>query len=101
MFGILVSITLIKLLSFIEPGCDVSLKAQLHSAYTASVQFHIDHACGEVTEDDLREYGYRPRNENVTLTVIDGSMEGLKITASRAGTPNVYEVDHTGRVSKQ
>ena len=69
--------------------------------YTASIQFHLDYPNNAVTEDQLKEYGYTPSDEYVKLTVIDGSEATLQITASHPGTPDVYQLDHAGRVSKK
>ena len=99
--GILASIALMQLLSFRERGYNATLQSDLRSAYTASMQFHLDHPGGEVTEDELEEYGYVPSDKYVMLTVDNGSEANLKITARHPGTPDVYEVDHTGSVSKQ
>ncbi len=99
--GILASIALMQLLGFLGRGYNATLQSDLRSAYTASIQFHLDYPNDAVTEDELKEYGYTPSDEHVELTVVDGSEADLKITASHPGTPNVYEVDHAGRVSKR
>ena len=101
MIGILASIALMQLLSFRERGYNSTLQSDLRSAYTASMQFHTDHPNDSVTEALLEEYGYVPSDEHVELDVVDGDEETLKITASHPGTPNVYQVDHAGRVSQQ
>ena len=101
MIGILASIALMQFLSFRERGYNATLQSDLRAAYTASFQFHNDHPNDPVTTvDELKEYGYRP-SENVTLTVENGNEADLIITARHPGTPNVYQVDHAGRVSKQ
>ena len=100
--GILVSIALMQLLSYRERGYNVTLQADLRSAYTASKQFHLDVPGGEFTDAYLEEYGYVPSDEHVDLDIIDGSEAGLEITASHpTGTPNIYQVDHAVRVSKK
>jgi type IV pilus assembly protein PilA len=99
--GILASIALMQLLSFLGGGYSATLQSDLRSVYTASIQFHLDYPNDAVTEDELKEYGYTPSDEYVKLTVVDGSEATLQITASHSGTPIVYEVDHAGRVSKQ
>ena len=99
--GILASIALMQLLGFLGRSYNATLKSDLRSVYTASIQFHLDYPNDAVTEDQLKEYGYTPSDEHVKLTVVDGSEASLRITASHPGTPDVYEVDHAGRVSKQ
>ena len=104
MIGILVSIALMQLLSYRERGYDATLQSDLRSVYTASMQFYIDHPSDPVTEARLKnEYGYVP-SDDVEIDVEDGSEAGLLITASYPpgiGTPNIYQVDHAGRVSKR
>jgi prepilin-type N-terminal cleavage/methylation domain-containing protein len=99
--GILASIALMQLLTFLGRGYNATLQSDLRSVYTASIQFHLDYPNDAVTEDQLKEYGYTPSDEHVKLTVVDGSEATLIITAAHPGTPNVYQVDHTGSVSKQ
>ena len=100
--GILASIAIMQLLAFLERGYNATLQSDLRSAYTASKQFYMDHPNSQFTDADLdnEEYGYRPSN-NVTLKVANGWEATLKIAGSHPGTPNDYEVDHAGRVSKQ
>ncbi len=99
--GILASIALMQLLGFLGRSYNATLQSDLRSVYTASIQFHLDYPDTPVTEDDLKEYGYTPSDEHVTLDVVDGNEKTLEITASHPGTPDVYEVDHAGRVSKK
>ena len=104
MIGILASIALMQLLSFQERAYNATLQSDLRSVYTASMQFYIDHPSDPViTEDKLIEDGYVP-SDDVEIDVEDGSEAGLLITASYPpgiGTPNIYQVDHAGRVSKR
>ncbi len=99
--GILASIALMQLLTFLGRGYNATLQSDLRSVYTASIQFHLDYPNDAVTEGQLKEYGYTPSGEYVKLTVVDGNEATLQITASHPGTPDVYQVDHTGSVSKQ
>lgn len=101
MIGILASIALMQLLSYRERGYNATLQSDLRSVYTASIQFHTDRPNDAVGPDDLEDYGYVPSDEYVELDVVDGSAADLLITASHPGTPNVYQVDHAGRVSQQ
>ena len=103
MIGILASIALMQFLSFRERGYNATLQSDLRGAYTASKQFYMDNPNGVFTDTDLanEKYGYRP-SKNVVLHVVDGREAFLIIrTEIHPGTPNVYQVDHAGRVSKQ
>lgn len=92
---------LMQLLSYRERGCNATLQSDLRSVYTASMQFHLDNPTVDVTENDLETHGYVPSNENIELTIDNGSEAGLLITAIHPGTSNVYQVDYAGRVSMQ
>jgi type IV pilus assembly protein PilA len=103
--GILASIALMQFLSYRERGYNATLQSDLRSAYTASKQFYMDHPNGVFKNADLEneDYGYRP-SKNVKLHVDNGDEANLLITASYlpgTGTPNIYQVDHAGRVSKR
>ena len=99
--GILASMTLMQFLSYRELGYSAILQSDLRSVYTTSMQFHLDYPNDAVTEARLEEYGYIPGDEHVTLTIVDGSEAALAITAGHPDTPNIYQVDHAGKITKQ
>jgi len=99
--GILATIAIIQVLDFRERGYNATLQSDLRSVYRASMQFHIDHPNDDVEESDLIANGYVPSDENVQLTIENGTETNLKIIAKHPGTRNDYEVDHAGRVSEQ
>lgn len=98
--GTLTAITIMALLSYKEKGYVVILKAELKSAYQASIQYHIDYPMGMATLDILKEYGFKP-SKDVDINVVDGSGEGLHITATHPSVTGVYQVNQDGYVSKQ
>jgi len=101
--GILASIAIMQLLAFLERGYNATLQSDLRSAYTASKQFYMDHPNDPVTTvGQLEQYGYVPSDDDIVLKIVNGYEADLNITASLLPkTPNVYEVDYAGRVSKQ
>ena len=99
--GILVTIAFMYILDLRTGSYNATLQSDLRTIYTASTQFHNDHPDDSLTVDDLDDYDYRPSNEKIVITVIDGSETGLLITASHPVTPDIFQVDHAGRVSKQ
>lgn len=102
MIGILASIALMQLLSFRERGYNATLQSDLRSAYTASKQFYMDHPNDPVEESDLLEHGYVRSDDDIVLTIDPGTEASLNITASLLSkTPNIYQVDHAGRVSRK
>ncbi|UCD87736.1 MAG: pilin [Desulfobacterales bacterium] len=98
--GILATIAIMVLLSFKEKAGVATLTSDLGSAYKASVQYHMEHPNGTATLDTLWSYGFRA-SKNVNLTVVDGSVESLNMTATHPNVAGVYQVDEEGHVSKQ
>jgi hypothetical protein len=88
------------LLEYREKGYVAMLASDLTSAYDASVQYYIDHQSGSVTMDIIIAYGYR-QSDDVSLAVVDGNAESLRITGIHPKVKGVYQVDDTGYVSKQ
>ena len=99
--GILATIASMYILDLRTGGYNATLQSDLRTIYTASIQFHNDHPNDSITEDDLDDYDYKPSNEKIIISITDGSETGLLITASHPGTPNIFQVDYAGRVSKQ
>ena len=89
------------ILDFRAGSYNATLQSDLRAIFIASSQFHNDYPNDPVTADDLNDYGYMRSNERIVITVIDGSETNLKITASHPNTPDVFQVDFAGRVSKQ
>jgi len=98
--GILATIGIMQFLNFRERCHNATLQSDLRSAYTASRQFFLDHPNDAVTEPDLKTHGYRP-SRDVEVTIHNGTEAALSISATHPGTPDVFQVDHTGAVTKQ
>ena len=98
--GILATIAIMYLLEYREKGYVAALASDLTSAYDASIQYYADSPSGSVTIDIVTAYGYR-QSKDVQLTVVDGTLETLRITATHPGVQGVYQVDESGLVSQQ
>jgi prepilin-type N-terminal cleavage/methylation domain-containing protein len=98
--GVLATIAISMTLKIIEKAHIDSLISDLSAAYKASVLYHTDNPDDAVTLDSLKDYGYN-QSEKVTLIVVDGSVDGLRITATHAGVVSIYVVDQSGHVSEQ
>ena len=97
--GILATIAIMQVLDFRERSYNATLQSDLRSAYTASMQFHIDYPEDDVAVPDLIEYDFM-KSEDVVIEIVDGSETGLIITAKHPGTRSDFKVDHAGRVSE-
>lgn len=95
----LLSIAMGVMLDMRERSYVATLKADLNAAYDAALDFHTTNPGGTVTLDDLSDHGYR-ESLNVTLTVVNGSVDDLKITATHVGVRGVYQIDESGHISK-
>jgi prepilin-type N-terminal cleavage/methylation domain-containing protein len=95
----LLSIAIGLMLDMRERSYVSTLKADLNAAYEAALDFHTTNPAGTATLDDLRDHGYR-ESLNVTLTVVNGSLGNLRITATHVGVSGVYQIDENGRISR-
>ena len=95
----LLSIAIGLMLDMRERSYVATLKADLNAAYDAALDFHTTNPAGTATLDDLRDHGYR-ESLNVTLTVVNGSLDNLRITATHVGVSGVYQIDENGRISR-
>jgi prepilin-type N-terminal cleavage/methylation domain-containing protein len=97
--GVLASISIYLTLRLQEQARTSTMISDLSAAYKAAVAFHLDDAEGEVTDEILEEYGYRP-TDGVTITVDDGFESTLRLLADHPGVTDTYQVDRTGKISK-
>jgi len=98
--GILASIAISITLSVREKAHIRTLESDLSAAYKASIIYFTDEPDGSITLDILEKYGFN-KSENVKITIADGTLEDLLITATHPGVIGVYEVDNNGHISKQ
>jgi len=97
--GILSTLAISYFLGLKERANKDALISDLTNAYRAAVIHHTNDADGAVTIDILKATGYS-QTQRVTLTVVDGTMSGLLLTATHPGVHGVYKIDHTGVISK-
>jgi type II secretory pathway pseudopilin PulG len=95
----LLSIAIGLMLDMRERSYVSTLKADLNAAYEAALDFHTTNPAGTAALDDLRDHGYRG-SLNVTLTVVNGSLGNLRITATHVGVSGVYQIDENGRITR-
>jgi hypothetical protein len=98
--GILATLAIMVLLSFRERAGVATLSCDLKSAYDSSVQYHTDFPASMLTMDALQSYGFRA-SKGVNLTIVDGGVETIHMTATHPTVAGVYQVDQEGRISKQ
>lgn len=96
----LLSLAIGVILDMRERSSLATIKAGLDSAFDAAMYFHTVNADATATLDDLRDHGFR-ESVNMATTVVDGTLDDLKITATHAGVSGVYQIDHEGRITKQ
>lgn len=98
--GILATIAINLTLHLSEKALINTLNSDLSNAYKTSLDFHVEQPDDAVTLINLKEHGYT-QSEKVTLNIEDGTADNLRMTASHPGVPGVYQVDQSGRISKQ
>lgn len=101
MLGVLATIAISSLFSMREKAYIAMLESDLSTAYKASVVYHTDDPSAIIPDSNtLKSYGYS-QSENVTLNIVDGSVDFLELTATHPGVSATYEVDENGKISKQ
>jgi prepilin-type N-terminal cleavage/methylation domain-containing protein len=98
--GVLATVAMYLTIRLQERAYTNTITSDLSSAYKASVAFHVSNAGESASEDDLKDYGYRP-SYRVNLEVVDGSEDGLLIRASHPAVNGTYIVDSKGEISKE
>ncbi len=80
--------------------CNQETQRALKDAFTAAQDYLQHEPDGEVTKDILLAYGFTA-NENINLTVVNGSLNELSMSASFnfPGTMD-FLIDSSGRVSR-
>ena len=77
-----------------------TLESDLSHAYKASVGYFGDNPDGELTLDILPAYGYA-QSKDVSLEVVEGTLDALRITGTHLGVVGVYEVNKDGEIFRQ
>ena len=79
----------------------VSIENDLSKTYKLSLYYYTIDQDGIITLADLKELGYNP-SPGITLNVIDGSEENLKITGTHNSIIGViYQIDMNGVITTQ
>jgi prepilin-type N-terminal cleavage/methylation domain-containing protein len=98
--GVLAAVAINITMKLTERGHTKTLESDLSAAYKASVAYHTDSPDGTVTVDLLKQRGYS-QSDKVGITIDNGTAVSLKILATHPSVSGVFQVDHTGRISKQ
>ncbi len=96
--GILAAIAIPQFTAYRQRGFNTAANADAKNAYTAAQAFFADSSTGTVSTAILGSYGYKSTT-GVTLTVTDGSMSGLSLSASHSNGTKAYVVDAQGNIS--
>ena len=96
--GVLAAIAIPYLRSYLQRGYDSSAMSDLKNAYTAAQLYFSDYPAGTVGATNLQKYGFRS-TADVNLTVVDGTEDGLNLTASHQGSVKTYSIDSAGTIS--
>ena len=97
--GILAAIAIPQFLAYRSRGYSASAQSSVRNAYTAAQAFYSDSPTGTVTVALLTQYGFGD-NPNVTLTIGNGGISTLDMTAVHTGGGSSFEVDYTGGITR-
>ena len=96
--GILAAIAVPQYSAYRVKACNTAAEADLRNAFKAAQSYFAENATGTVTPALLASNGYR-RSTGVNLTIIDGTLTGLSMTASHDVGAITYSIDHEGIVT--
>jgi prepilin-type N-terminal cleavage/methylation domain-containing protein len=97
--GILSAIAISHFSAAKRQAWNAASKSALKNAYDAAQAFYAESPGGALTTATLQNYGYSPE-AYVNLTVLDGSMLGLSMTASyNQPGAQTYTINSIGSIS--
>ncbi|MDD5712054.1 MAG: type II secretion system protein [Smithellaceae bacterium] len=97
--GILASIAVLQFSAYRTKGFNAAAKSDLRTAYTVAQAFFSDYPAGTVTNSNLVSYGYQNTTQ-VTVTIINGTMGSLTMTAAHTNGDKTYSVDKVGYITE-
>jgi len=97
--GILAAIAIPQFTAYRSRGYSAAAQSDVKNAYTAAQAYFSDSPTGTVTTTLLTSYGYKAGN-NVTLTVIAGTMGSLSMSASHGAGGSTFTVDSAGTLTR-
>ena len=83
--------------SYRKRGYDSAANADIKNAYAAAKAYFIDHPSGEISNNILEQYGYKP-TENVRLDIINKEKNSLRMTTVHKKGDKTYTIDAGGKI---
>jgi len=96
--GILAAIAIPHFTAYRTRGYESQSRSDVKNAYTAAQAFFSDSPAETVTEAILGNYGFKSSN-NVTTTVVDGTIGALSITASSTSGGKTFGINSAGVIT--
>ncbi|NPV03233.1 MAG: prepilin-type N-terminal cleavage/methylation domain-containing protein [Syntrophaceae bacterium] len=96
--AILAAIAIPQFTSYRTRGYNATARADVKNAYTAAQAYFSDWPTATVTVARLQGAGYT-QSTGVTLTVVDGTMAGLSLTAVHGSGDRTYTINASGAIS--
>ena len=96
--AILAAIAIPQFTSYRIRGYNATARADVKNAYTAAQAYFSDWPTATVSVARLQGAGYT-QSTGVTLTVADGSMGGLSLTAVHGSGDRTYTISSTGVIT--
>ncbi|NPV03232.1 MAG: prepilin-type N-terminal cleavage/methylation domain-containing protein [Syntrophaceae bacterium] len=96
--AILAAIAIPQFTSYRVRGYNTAARADVKNAYTAAQAYFSDWPTATVTVARLQGAGYT-QSTGVTLTVVNGTMSGLSLTAAHSSGDRTYTINAAGAIS--
>lgn len=96
--GILAAIAIPQFTAYRQRGFNASANSDVKNAYTAAQAYFSENPAGTVTAALLEANGFKGTS-GVTLTIVNGTMAGLSMTAAHSSGTLTYTVDANGTIT--
>ena len=96
--AILAAIAIPQFQSYRTRGYNATARSDVKNAFTAAQAYFSEYQTATITTAKLAIGGF-VASSGVTLTVIDGSLTGLSMTASHSNGDKTLTIDATGAIT--
>ena len=96
--AILAALAVPSMTKYRTRGFNTSAKEDLKNSFPAAQGYFSDNPNGTLNTENLTSYGYIA-TDGVVITINDGTMVGLEMTATHDSGDVIYTMDSAGNIS--
>ncbi len=95
--GILAAIAIPNFIKYRQRGYNSQCNADIKNAYTSAQAYFVDYPNATIDDVALKDGGLI-QSANVTITITDGTMNGLNLSSNHVNSSQSYSVDSAGEI---